>query len=155
MMPSPSGNAEPRRLRWILGIGFVVFLVPQFASSQWVQFQDVTATWLQAPPATGTDDFGLMGQRGKSTEAQSEVLPATIEVPRYQMLLEGGDHYFGGLVQKDVPGEPDHEGLTIFNATSTAFLDAQTKASPAAQRYLDQVDLAQVTNQRAQLERSE
>jgi dienelactone hydrolase len=105
--------------------------------------------------ATGTDDFGLMGQRGKATEDQSEVLPNPAKAPRYQLLLEGGDHYFGGLVQKEVQGEPDYEGLAIFNATSTAFLDAQTKASPAAQRYLDQVDLAQVTNQRAQLERSE
>jgi len=102
--------------------------------------------------ATGTDDFGLMGQRGQSTEAQSEVLPMTIEVPRYQLLLDGGDHYFGGLVQKDVEGEPDHEGLSIFNATSSAFLDAQTKASAAAQNYLQQVDLLQVTNQRAELQ---
>jgi dienelactone hydrolase len=103
--------------------------------------------------ATGTDDFGLMGQRGAATEAQSEVIPSKVKVPRYELLLEDGDHYFGGLVQKDVQAEPDHEGLAIFNATSTAFLDAQTKASAAAQRYLDEVDLLRVTNQRAALAR--
>ena len=103
--------------------------------------------------ATGTDDFGLMGQRGEATEAQSEVVPSKMKVPRYQLLLDGGDHYFGGLVQKEVDAKPDHEGLAIFNATSTAFLDAQTKGSAAAQRYLDQVDLLRVTNRRAELER--
>ena len=103
--------------------------------------------------ATGTDDFGLMGQRGAATEAQSEVVSSKVKVPRYQLLLQDGDHYFGGLVQKEVDATPDHEGLAIFNATSTAFLDAQTKASAAAQRYLDQVDLLQVTKQRAVLER--
>lgn len=116
-----------------------------------------TDTWVASSVptfmATGTDDYGLMGQRGKSTEAQSEVIPSTAEVPRYQLLLQDGDHYFGGLVQKDVDGEPDHEGLAIFNALSTAFLDAQTKASAAAQRYLEQVDLFQATKQRAALER--
>jgi hypothetical protein len=43
--------------------------------------------------------------------------------------------------------------LAIFNATSSAFLDAQTKASAEAQNYLEQVDLLQVTHQRAELER--
>ena len=83
------------------------------------------------------------------------MLPSDAQVPRYQLLLEGGDHYFGGLVQKQVDGEPDHEGLAIFNATSTAFLDAQTKASKAAQQYLYQVDLLAVTDQRAKLDRHE
>lgn len=105
--------------------------------------------------ATGTDDYGLMGERGAATEAQSEIMPGAAKVPRYELLLEGGDHYFGGLVQKEVEAEPDYEGLAIFNAVSTAFLDAQTRQSKAAQRYLDKVDLLQATNRRATLQRHE
>ncbi len=103
--------------------------------------------------ATGTDDFGLMGKRGKSAEAQSEVLPSDARVDRYSLLLEGGDHYFGGLIQKDVDAEPDAEGLAIFNATSSAFLDAYIKESAAAKTWLDEVDMQQATGKRAVLEK--
>jgi hypothetical protein len=103
--------------------------------------------------ATGTDDFGVMGQRSKSAEEQSEVLPSDARVDRYSLLLEGGDHYFGGLIQKDVDAEPDTEGLAIFNATSSAFLDAYIKESAAAKTWLDEVDMQQATGQRAMLEK--
>jgi dienelactone hydrolase len=103
--------------------------------------------------ATGTDDFGVMGQRSKSAEDQSEVLPSDARVDRYSLLLEGGDHYFGGLIQKDVDAEPDEQGLAIFNATSAAFLDAYIKGSAAAITWLDEVDMQQVTGQRAMLEK--
>lgn len=103
--------------------------------------------------ATGTDDFGLMGQRGESAEAQSEVLPSGVRVDRYSLLLEGGDHYFGGLIQKEVDADPDAEGLAIFNATSSAFLDAYTKNSSNAKKWLDEVDMQLVTGQRASLEK--
>lgn len=107
--------------------------------------------------ATGTDDFGLMGSRGAPTEGQTEILPASNDmgVRRYELLLDGGDHYFGGLIQKDVKkGKPDHEGLTIFNATSTAFLDAVTKNDRGAQAYLDEVDMQKATDGRATLARA-
>lgn len=103
--------------------------------------------------ATGTDDFGVMGQRGKSAETQSEVLPSDVRVDRYSLLLEGGDHYFGGLIQKEVAAEPDAEGLAIFNATSSAFLDAYMKDSAAAKKWLNEVDMQQVTGQRVLLEK--
>ena len=101
--------------------------------------------------ATGTDDYGLMGSRGPATEAQSELLTSDATVDRYMLLVENSDHYFGGLIQKDVEAEPDHQGLALFNATSTAFLDAYIKESPAAKNWLQQVDLPQLTDQRAQL----
>jgi dienelactone hydrolase len=101
--------------------------------------------------ATGTDDFGVMGQRSKSAEAQSEVLPSDARVDRYSLLLEGGDHYFGGLIQKDVDTQPDEEGLAIFNATSSAFLDAYIKDSSAAKTWLNEVDMQQVTGNRAEI----
>jgi dienelactone hydrolase len=103
--------------------------------------------------ATGTDDFGVMGQRSKSAEAQSEVLPSDARVDRYSLLLEGGDHYFGGLIQKEVDAEPDAEGLAIFNATSVGFLDAYIKDSSAAKIWLDEVDMQQATGQRALLDK--
>lgn len=105
--------------------------------------------------ATGTDDFGLMGSRGAPTEAQTQILPAAgdADVIRYEVLLDGGDHYFGGLVQKDVDAEPDHDGLAIFNAASTAFLDAVMKADPRARSWLDTVDMGEATDGRATLTR--
>jgi len=103
--------------------------------------------------ATGTDDFGLMGSRGEPTEAQTEILSMGLEPDaiRYELLLEGGDHYFGGLVQKEVDAEPDYDGLAIFNATSTAFLDAVMKDDPRALNYLNIVNLQAVTDGRATL----
>jgi len=105
--------------------------------------------------ATGTDDFGLMGSRGAPTEAQTKILPATeaSDAVRYELMLDGGDHYFGGLVQKDVDAEPDHDGLAIFNAASTAFLDAVMKDDPHARTWLDTVDLPATTDGRATLTR--
>lgn len=119
-------------------------------------------TWLASPVptfmATGTDDFGLMGRRGAPTEGQTEILSAVsgMDVLRYELLLDGGDHYFGGLIQKDPKkGEPDHEGLVIFNATSTAFLDAVTKNDRSARAYLNSVDMPAATQGRATLARLE
>lgn len=105
---------------------------------------------------TGTEDYGLMGQRGAPTEAQSEILSSGengAQVDRYFLLLDGGDHYFGGLIQKDVDAEPDHEGLAIFNATSMAFMDAYVKNDASAKTYLAEVDIEVTTNGRASLQR--
>jgi dienelactone hydrolase len=104
--------------------------------------------------ATGTDDYGLMGSREESTEPQSEVVSTGADVDRYMLLLDKGDHYFGGLVQKEVDAEPDHGGLEIFNATSTAFLDAYMKRDDDAYLYLSSVDMQAVTQQRARLEKA-
>lgn len=103
--------------------------------------------------ATGTDDYGLMGSRGEPTEAQTEILSMGVapDALRYELLLEGGDHYFGGLIQKEVDAEPDHEGLALFNATSTAFLDAVMKDDLRARAYLDTVDMLEVSDGRATL----
>jgi dienelactone hydrolase len=115
-------------------------------------------TWTASPVptfmSTGSEDFGLMGSRGAPTEGQTEILgDIDASIPRYELLLDGGDHYFGGLIQKDVKkGEPDNEGLAIFNATSTAFLDAFMKKDARARRYLETGDLAATTAGRATLQ---
>jgi pimeloyl-ACP methyl ester carboxylesterase len=107
--------------------------------------------------ATGTDDFGTMGARGAPTEGQTEILRAETDagVVRYELLLDKGDHYFGGLVQKDRDTEPDDEGLAIFNETSTAFLDAVMKGNARARTYLNSVDMQVATQGRATLARLE
>lgn len=105
--------------------------------------------------ATGTEDFGLMGSRGPATEAQTEILSGADDVDRvrYELLLDGGDHYFGGLIQKKVDAEPDHEGLAIFNSASTAFLDSVKKRDRRARDWLNTVDLSEATDGRATLTR--
>ena len=113
-----------------------------------------TASHVPTFMATGTEDFGLMGQRGAPTEAQSEILrdaKGADSIDRWLLLLEGGDHYFGGLIQKEVDAKPDYEGLSLFNSTSTAFLDAYIKNNPDARAYLDNVNMGQATAGRASL----
>jgi len=107
--------------------------------------------------ATGTDDFGVMGARGAPTEGQTQVLRAETDADlvRYELVLDKGDHYFGGLIQKDRDTEPDHEGLAIFNETSTAFLDAVMKGDDGARAYLYRVNMQAVTDGRATLARLE
>ncbi|MEC9375051.1 MAG: dienelactone hydrolase family protein [Pseudomonadota bacterium] len=100
--------------------------------------------------STGTDDYGLMGSREEPKEA-NQILSANKSVDRYQLLLQKGDHYFGGLVQKEVKAEPDYEGLELFNENSTAFMDAYIKGNKNALRYLQNIDMQAETNLRAEL----
>ena len=69
---------------------------------------------------------------------------------RYRVLIEDGDHYYGGLVHRapqDV--KPDPEALAIYTSLSTAFLDAYMKKDRAAAGYLERVDVSAVTDGRA------
>lgn len=114
-------------------------------------------TWLASTVptfmATGTDDYGLMGSREPATEPQTELLSLGLApgVLRAELLLEGGDHYFGGLVQKELEAEPDLEGLEIFNRLSTVFLHAVMKQDAAALSLLVTMDLQRETGGRATL----
>jgi hypothetical protein len=103
---------------------------------------------------TGTADYGTSGKGRRATEYTSERLtgegaPAGI---RYRVLIEGGDHYYGGLIHR-APSDvkPDPEGLSIFLALSTTFLDAYAKKDVKALDYLRTVDVKAVTNGRATL----
>lgn len=103
--------------------------------------------------ATGTEDYGLMGDGRRRAEYQNEILsvddaPDAVE---YLLLIDKGDHYFGGLIHKQVDTEPDQEGLAIFNATSTAFLDAYAKDDRRARSYLQAGTLLRDTDGRADL----
>ena len=69
---------------------------------------------------------------------------------RYRVLIEGLDHYYGGLVHR-APGDvkPDPEALNIYTSLSTAFLDAYVKKDRGAIAYLQRVDVTAVTGGRA------
>jgi hypothetical protein len=103
---------------------------------------------------TGTKDYGISGKGRRPTEYTLETLsgkgaPAG---QRYHVLLQDGDHYYGGLVHR-APADvkPDPEGLAIYNALSTAFLDAYLRQDAAARDYLRRVDIAALTKGRAAL----
>lgn len=73
---------------------------------------------------------------------------------KFQVVLERGDHYLGGLIcRPDRGGPPDPEGAAIDRALATAFLDAYLSGEPAARAFLDRADLAALTAGRARLER--
>lgn len=112
---------------------------------------------------TGDEDYGTAGKGNRPAPYTAEVLtgaaapdagPASGSVHRYRVLVQGLDHYFGGLVHRD-PGDvkPDSEGLELFESLSTAFLDAYLKGDARARRYLQTVDLPALTNGRASLDR--
>ncbi len=96
-----------------------------------------------------------MGARGKPTEAQTDILSGGADVLRYELLLDKGDHYFGGLVQKKVDAKPDHEGLAIFNELSVVFLHSVAKDDRRASQYLANLDVAAMTKGRAKVTRVE
>lgn len=109
---------------------------------------------------TGSKDYGTAGKGRRPSPYTAEVLTGAAGnagapgVERYRVLLEGGDHYYGGLVHRDPGGlQPDHEGLAIYESLSTAFLDAYIRKDEAAHRYLRSVDLPAITKGRATLER--
>ena len=103
---------------------------------------------------TGTNDFGVAGKGRRASDYTMDRLTGqgTSAGIHYRVLIEGGDHYYGGLVHrapKDVT--PDPEALGIFTSLSTAFLDAYLRKDNAAMQYLRAVDLEAVTNGRATL----
>lgn len=73
---------------------------------------------------------------------------------KYGVVLDEGDHYYGGLICRETAGGAvDHEGLSIIRGTSTAFLDAYLKQDADARAFLKAADVQQLTNNRASLER--
>lgn len=88
--------------------------------------------------STGPKDYGLMGDGRRAAEYQNEILslPEKLTGDKYLLLIEDGDHYFGGLIHREVDMVPDHDGLEIFNAASLAFMDAYTRDAASAWAFL-------------------
>jgi len=73
---------------------------------------------------------------------------------KYEVVLDQGDHYLGGLIcRENRGGVPDAEGVTIVNGTSTAFLDAYLKDDAKAKAFIDTADIAGMTRGRAMFDR--
>ena len=102
---------------------------------------------------TGPDDYGLMGDGRRVAEYQNEILTLPDEPTgdKYLLLNERGDHYFGGLIHRDVKKVPDYDGLAVFNAASLAFMDAHTRDVESAWAFLKPNILTSATDGRFQL----
>ena len=102
---------------------------------------------------TGPDDYGLMGDGRRVAEYQHEILTLPDEPTgdKYLLLNERGDHYFGGLIHRDVNKVPDYDGLAVFNAASLAFMDAHTRDVESAWAFLKPNILTSATDGRFQL----
>jgi hypothetical protein len=103
---------------------------------------------------TGTEDYGSQGKGNRPTTHTMERLSGDDAPPnsKYLLVLDKGDHYFGGLVHRKKEGvEPDHEGLAIFNSLSVAFLDSVIKGHEAAKEFLAETDIEALTKGRATL----
>lgn len=111
--------------------------------------------------ATGSADYGSSGKGRRATDYTAEVLrepgdsgAAVERGHHFRVDVEGADHYYGGLVHRDPGGlQPDYDALAIYNALSTAFLDAYERQDTAAREYLRRIDLAFITGNRATLSR--
>ena len=100
--------------------------------------------------STGSEDYGLMGDGRREAGYQNEILtiPDKSTGDKYLLLIERGDHYFGGLIHRDVDKVPDYDGLAIFNAASLAFMDAHTRDAASAWAFLKPNILSSATDGR-------
>ena len=105
---------------------------------------------------TSPDDIGLMGDGMTETLYEMEVMSGA-DAPKgskYFMTIDGLDHYFGGLVQREKPDlKDDHEALELFKAASTAFLRATFwEDDEPARTYLEMLQDQGFSSPRARLE---
>ena len=100
--------------------------------------------------STGPEDYGLMGDGRREAEYQNEILtlPKKLTGDKYLLMIDRGDHYFGGLIHREVDKMPDYDGLEIFNAASLAFMDAYTRDAESAWSFLDPGFIRSATNGR-------
>ena len=104
--------------------------------------------------STGTKDFSDVGSSRINAPFKYKIPDSLTRSlsPHHYVLIEGADHYLGGLIcRNDVPGPPQHEALRIAAATSTTFLDAYVKNDLNAWRSMRFGDLNEATNGKATL----
>ena len=104
--------------------------------------------------STGTKDFSDVGS-GRIQSPFKYKIPDSLTrsfSPHHYVLIDGADHYLGGLIcRTDVPGPPQHEALRIAAATSITFLDAYVKNDLNAWRSMRFGDLNEATKGKATL----
>jgi len=104
--------------------------------------------------STGTKDFSDVGSDRIKAPFKYKIPDSLTRSlsPHHYVLIEGADHYLGGLIcRTDVPGPPQHEALRIAAATSTTFLDAYVKNDLDAWRSMRFGDLNAATKGKATL----
>ena len=104
--------------------------------------------------STGTKDFSDVGSDRIKAPFKYKIPDSLTRSlsPHHYVLIEGADHYLGGLIcRTDVPGPPQHEALRIAAATSTTFLDAYVKNDLNAWRSMRFGDLNAATKGKATL----
>ena len=104
--------------------------------------------------STGTKDFSDVGSTRINAPFKYKIPDSLTRSlsPHHYVLIEGADHYLGGLIcRTDVPGPPQHEALRIAAATSTTFLDAYVKNDLNAWRSMRFGDLNAATKGKATL----
>jgi hypothetical protein len=91
-----------------------------------------------------------MGDGKREAEYQNEILtlPDRLTGDKYLLMIDRGDHYFGGLIHREVDKMPDYDGLEIFNAASLAFMDAYTRDAESAWSFLNPGFIRSETNGR-------
>ncbi len=103
--------------------------------------------------STGTKDFSAVGGQKKSSF--QFLVPESLKrssAPHHYVLIDGADHYLGGLIcRTDVPGPPQYEALTIAASTSTIFLNAYVKNDTKAMNSIRFGNLNEATNGKASL----
>ena len=104
--------------------------------------------------STGTKDFSDVGSDRIKAPFKYKIPDSLTRSlsPHHYVLIEGADHYLGGLIcRTDVPGPPQHEALRIAAATSITFLDAYVKNDLNAWRSMRFGDLNAATKGKATL----
>ena len=104
--------------------------------------------------STGTKDFSDVGSDRIKAPFKYKIPDSLTRSlsPHHYVLIEGADHYLGGLIcRTDVPGPPQHEALRIAAATSITFLDAYVKNDLDAWRSMRFGDLNAATKGKATL----
>ncbi len=91
----------------------------------------------------GTNDVGRVDPGDMTPgEWRTQVYRLAAPGDKYAVIVEGADHYMGGLIcNAERGGEPDPGGVAIVAAMTTVFLDAYLKEDSAALEYLQSVDV--------------
>jgi len=104
--------------------------------------------------STGTKDFSDVGSGRINAPFKYEV-PKSMNrsfAPHHYVLIDGADHYLGGLIcRTDVPGPPQHEALEIAASASTTFLNAYVKNDINAWRSIRFGNLSEATDGKASI----
>ncbi len=99
----------------------------------------------------GTNDVGRVDPGDLSPgEWRKQAFYLAPPGDKYSVIVEGSDHYLGGLIcNASRGGDPDPGAVEILRVLTTTFLDAYVKEEPDALEFLKTADVAGATGGRA------